>query len=246
MNITVGNPALKPEYVNAIELNYGKQYPKGSFLGVLYFHNNAKDITSYSDTITQEQYQQLNNAAIEPNAILSTFVNAQYTNRMGAELTLQHKFGNLELIPNINLQYRYVKAQVNDMKLDNQGFNWEAKLIANYTTKSKSALWTDFNFQLNGEYESAEVIPQGKNKAQFVVDFAIKKEFMKKKAGALTLSINDLFNTNRWGQIYDTEYFYQDSYRRWRVRSYRLTFTYRFGNRDFQFFGKENRGRDDD
>lgn len=244
MNITVGNPALRPEYVNAFEFNYGKQYSKGSILAVLYFHNNAKDITSYSDTITPQQYQQLNNAAIEPNAILTTFVNAQYTNRMGAELTFQQKFGALELIPNINLQYRYVKARINDINLDNQGFNWEAKLIANYTTKSKSAFWTDFNFQLNGEYESPEVIPQGKNKAQFVVDFAIRKEFLKKKAAAITLSINDVFNTNRWGQIYDTEYFYQDSYRRWRVRSFRLTFTYRFGKRDFQMFNKENRSRE--
>jgi hypothetical protein len=96
---------------------------------------------------------------------------------------------------------------------------------------------------LNGQYESQEVIPQGKNKAEFVVDFAIRKEFLKQKAAALTLSINDVFNTNISGQIFDTENFFQDSYRRWRVRTYRLTFTYRFGNRDFQLFGKENNRR---
>ena len=162
---------------------------------------------------------------------------------MGAELTYQKKFGNLEVIPNINLQYRRVKAIVGDVNLNNEGFNWEGKLIVNYTTKSKKPLWTDFNFQLNGQYESQEVIPQGKNKAEFVVDFAIRKEFLKQKAAAVTLSINDVFNTNISGQIFDTENFYQDSYRRWRVRTFRLTFTYRFGNRDFQLFGKENNRR---
>jgi outer membrane receptor protein involved in Fe transport len=243
LNITRGNPQLRPEYINAFEFNYQKQFDKGSFLGVLYFHNNQDDITRYSDTLTAEQYQQLNNAAIEPNAILNTFINAQYTNRMGVELTYQKKFGNLEVIPNINLQYRRVKAIVGDVNLNNEGFNWEGKLIVNYTTKSKKPLWTDFNFQLNGQYESQEVIPQGKNKAEFVVDFAIRKEFLKQKAAALTLSINDVFNTNISGQIFDTENFYQDSYRRWRVRTYRLTFTYRFGNRDFQLFGKENNRR---
>ena len=243
LNISRGNPELRPEYVNAFEFNYQKQFDKGSFLGVLYFHNNQDDITRYSDTLTAEQYQQLNNAAIEPNAILNTFINAQYTNRMGAELTYQKKFGNLEVIPNINLQYRRVKAIVGDVNLNNEGFNWEGKLIVNYTTKSKKPLWTDFNFQLNGQYESQEVIPQGKNKAEFVVDFAIRKEFLKQKAAAVTLSINDVFNTNISGQIFDTENFYQDSYRRWRVRTYRLTFTYRFGNRDFQLFGKENNRR---
>ncbi len=243
-NISVGNPLLRPEYVNAFEFNYGKQIEKGSLLAVLYFHNNQADITRYSDTITPEQYDALNNAAIEPNAIVNTFINAQYTNRMGAEFTFQKKFGNLEVIPNVNLQYRRVKAVIDDIDLSNEGFNWEGKLILNYTTKSKSAFWTDFNFQLNGQYESEEVIPQGKNKAQFVVDFALRKEFMKQKAAAITLAINDVFNTNRWGQVLDTENFYQDSYRRWRVRTYRLTFTYRFGNRDFQLFGKDNDRRE--
>ncbi len=243
LNISQGNPALRPEFVNAFELNYGKQYKKGSFLAVLYFHNNQDDITRYSDTITAEQYQQLNNAAIEPNAILNTFVNAQYTNRMGAEFTLQHKIGNLEIIPNINLQYRRVKATFGDLDLDNEGFNWEGKLILNYGTKSKKPLFNDWNFQLNSQYESMEVIPQGRNKAQFVVDFALRKEFLKKKAAAITFAINDVFNTNRWGQIYDTESFYQDSYRRRNVRNVRLTFTYRFGNRDFQLFNREGGGR---
>jgi outer membrane receptor protein involved in Fe transport len=243
-NISVGNPNLRPEYVNAFEFNYGKQFEKGSFLGVLYFHNNDDDITRYSDTITEEQYDALNNAAIEPNAIVNSFINAQYTNRIGAEFTYQKKFGNLEVIPNINLQYRRVKAVIDDVDLSNEGFNWEGKLILNYATKSKIPLWTDFNFQLNGQYESQEVIPQGKNQAQFVVDLAIRKEFLKQKAAALTFAVNDVFNTNRWGQILDTENFYQDSYRRWRVRTYRLTFTYRFGNRDFQLFGKENNRRD--
>ena len=33
------------------EFNYQKQFDKGSFLGVLYFHNNQDDITRYSDTL---------------------------------------------------------------------------------------------------------------------------------------------------------------------------------------------------
>jgi hypothetical protein len=78
-----------------------------------------------------------------------------------------------------------------------------------------------------------------------VVDAAIRKEFLRKKAASVTLAVNDMFNSNIWGQILDTDDFYQDSYRRWRVRTYRLTFTYRFGNRDFQLFNRERNGRED-
>ena len=238
LNIRQGNPALRPEYTNSFEFNYNHRYGTGNFLGVLYFRNNQHDITQFSDTITSEQFKQLNNAAIDPNAILNTFINAQFTNRMGAEFTLNQNIGNFELIPNINLQYRKVKAVVGDLNLSNQGFNWESKLIFNYKFAASSGFFKDLTTQLTAEYESREVIPQGRNKEQFDTDFAIKKQFLKNRAASITLAVNDIFNTDRWGQIYDTENFYQDSYRRWRVRNFRVTFSYRFGKRDFNMFNQ--------
>ena len=250
LNISQGNPAIRPEYTNSIEFNYSRRFDRGSFLSSLYFRNNQGDITRYSDTISAVQFQNLNNAGIDPQAILNTFINAQFTNRMGAEFTWQQKFGdNLEIVPNLNFQYRKVKAVVGDLNLNNEGFNWEAKLITNYKLNSRSPLFKNINFQLTGEYESPEVIPQGKNREQYVVDFALRKEFLKNNAATITFAVNDVFNSRRWGQIYDTESFYQDSYRRWNVRNYRLTFSYRFGDRDFNLFkrpGGNERGGDDD
>ncbi|HSB92758.1 MAG TPA: outer membrane beta-barrel protein [Flavitalea sp.] len=245
LNISQGNPAIRPEYVNSIEFNYNRRYSTGSFLASVYFRNNQGDITRYSDTITTEQYEQLSNAGVDPNAILNTFINAQYTNRMGVELTMQQKVGKgLEFIPSVNLQYRKVKAMVGDLNLNNQGGNWEAKLITNYQLISKSAIFNNMNFQLIGEYESAEIIPQGRNREQYQVNFAIRKEFLKKNAGGVTFAINDLLNSNKFGQVYETDYFYQDSYRRWNVRNFRLTFTYRFGKSDFNTSKKEGRNRE--
>ena len=248
LNIEQGNPLLRPEYTNSFEFNYSKQYAKGSFLGVIYFRNNQDDITRYSDTVTADQYAQLNNAAVSPNAILNTFINAQYTNRMGAEFTLQHRFGNLELIPNLNLQYRKVEATVGKLNLSNQGFNWETKFIVNYKLVTRAAFLNNFNFQLTANYESREVIPQGRNKEQFVTDLALRKEFLKNNAASITFAVNDLFNGDRWGQIYDTENFYQDSYRRWNVRNFRVTFGYRFGKSDMNFNRnkREGSGGDED
>ena len=96
------------------------------------------------------------------------------------------------------------------------------------------------------EYESAEVIPQGKRKPQYGVDFAMRKDFLKNNKATLTFGINDIFNTQRWGVIYDTETFYQDSYRRWNVRNFRVTFSYKFGKADFSLSNRNNRGGGDD
>ena len=81
------------------------------------------------------------------------------------------------------------------------------------------------------------------------MDFALRKEFLKNRAAAVTFAINDIFNSDRWGQIYDTENFYQDAYRRWNVRNFRVSFSYRFGKSDFRIGQRENKtggGGDDD
>ncbi|HEX5025909.1 MAG TPA: outer membrane beta-barrel protein [Agriterribacter sp.] len=243
VNLRMGNPNLKPEFINSFEINYSKNYKNGNILGVLYWRNNPNDITQYSDTITTEQYEQLQNAGVDPNAILNTFVNANTTNRYGAELTVQHKIGsNFDITPTFNLQYRTVSAGVDKADLSNKGFNWQGRLITNYKIKTEnSPLFNNLSFQLIADYESPRVIPQGRTLYEFDVDFAIRKDFLKNNKASVTFGINDIFNTRRWGTIYDTESFYQDSYRRWNVRNFRFTLSYKFGKSDFSLLHRNNR-----
>lgn len=248
-NIRQGNPEIQPEFINSFEANYGKTYKEGNFLAVLYFRNNPRDITQYSDTITAEQYARLQNAAVDPNAILNTFINAGTTNRYGAEFTVQHKLGeNFDLTPSVNLQYRTVQASVNDMDLSNEGFNWQGKLTANYKIKTPTpSLANNLSFQVIGEYESSQVIPQGKRLPQYGFDLAIRKDFLKNNRANVTFAVNDVLNSKRWGTIYDTETFYQDSYRRWNVRSFRLTVSYKFGKADFSLLNRNrNKGSEEE
>lgn len=250
VNLRQGNPQLRPEFINSFEFNYSHSYGnKNNFLGVVYFRNNPGDITRYSDTISAAQYQQLNNAAVDPNAILNTFINAQTTNRVGLELTLQHKLGeHFDITPTVDMQYRSVKAKVNNINLGNEGFSWEGKLIVNFkTTIDKPSFFRNFSIQAIGEYESPEVQAQGKSLAEYEIDLAFRKDFGKEKKANLAFSIRDLFNTLRFGNIYDTDNFYQDSYWRRNVRSFRLVFTYKFGKADFSLRrNRDNNGNEDE
>jgi outer membrane receptor protein involved in Fe transport len=249
VNLRQGNPALQPEFTNSFEFNYSQDYAKGNFLGVMYYRNNMRDITRYSDTISAALYAQLNNAAIDPNAILNTFINARSTNSLGMELTLQHKFSpNFDITPTVDMEYQKVNADVGGLSLSNSGFNWEGKLTLNYKTPTeKQGLWKDFGLQLMGEYESKEVMAQGSSAPEYRVDFALRKEFLKDKKASFTFNINDVFNTRRSGNIFDTETFYQESYRRRNVRSFRINFTYKFGKENFSLFKRDNeRGNGDE
>lgn len=249
VNLRQGNPQLRPEFVNSFEFNYSQSYGKGNnFLGVLYYRNNPGDITRYSDTISAQQFQQLNNAAVDPNAILNTFINAQSTNRLGLELTLQQKLGNhFDITPTFDFQYRKVNAIVDELNLSNEGYSWEGKLIINYKTAiEKKSLFKNVSLQLIGEYESAEIQAQGRSRPEYSVDFAFRKDFLKDKKANFTFSIGDVFNTLRFGNVFDTESFYQDSYWRRNVRSFRFTLSYKFGKADFSLRRNRDNGNDDD
>ena len=250
LNIQQGNPELKPEFTNSMEFNYSKTFKnRSNFLGVLYYRNTQQDITRFSDTITALQFQQLNNAAVDPNAILNTFINAQSTNRMGIELTLQQKFTkNFDVTPSVSIGYRKVIANVTQQNISNEGVNWSTKFTANYKIETKNpSLFNKLSFQVTGEYESPRVIPQGKRLEQFDSDFALRKDLFKNDKGSITFSINDIFNTHRYGVIYDTETFYQESFSRRSVRRFRVSLSYKFGNSEFSLFkrNKDNSERDD-
>lgn len=243
LNIRQGNPALRPEYTNSFELNYYNRFNhnKGSFLAVVYFKNNIGDITQYSDTISAALYNQLNNAAISQGAILNTYINAGYTNRIGTEVTWQQKITDkFDFMYNVDMAFRSTSANVNNINLSSSGFTFQNKLITNYQWHQVSSkLLSNLSLQLVANYQGPRIIPQGQTKQQFVADFAVRKEFLKNKAAALSISINDVFNTRKFGTIYDTDEFYQDSYRRWDTRTFRITFSYKFGNAAFSLFHKK-------
>ena len=247
-NLRRGNPQLQPEFTNSFEANYNRVYAKGNFLASAYFRNNTKDITQYTDTISSALLAQLDNAAIAPTALLTTFINANRTNRMGLELTWQHKFNNqFDITPNFNVQYRDVKATIGNLNLNNTGLNWSTRLTTNYKIAAPNhKLWHNLGFQLQGEYESPRVIPQGRIKSMYGFDFAIRKDFLKNNAGTLVFNVQDVLNSRVRGSITDTENFYQDAFRRWNVRSFRLTFSYRFGNNQLQLFNKRREGGGED
>ena len=247
LNIQQGNPGLKPEFRNSLEFNYSKDLGIGSnFLGVVYLRNTEGNITRYSDTLTAAQYDQLNNAAVDPNAILNTFINSKSSNSLGAELTLQQKItSNFDITPSASFSYRKVIADVGKLNLSNEGADWSGKLTANYRvmTKNPANVLNKLGMQLSGRYQSPRVLPQGKRLENFSADFAMKKDFLKNDKATVTFSVNDIFDSQRFGVIYDTDNFYQETYRRRRVRSFRISLSYKFGNANFSLF-KRNGSRE--
>jgi hypothetical protein len=85
-------------------------------------------------------------------------------------------------------------------------------------------------------------LPQGERAAKYSVDMAVRKEFLKKRTLAISLGLNDIFNTDRTLSYTTTDLSDQEYYRKRASRELRLNMSWRFGKMDA---AKKNKKKED-
>jgi outer membrane receptor protein involved in Fe transport len=249
LHITRGNPDLVPEFTNSFEVSYSKTYGKNnSFLASLYYKHTSDLITSYQKL----EY----NPVLDRVENIYTYENANSAYSYGAELTSVNyvtKWWDFNL--NVNLYKSKINTENltsfqqdallswftkwnNNIKLPH---NFTIQLSANY--QSKTNLPVNTGGQQFGPPQSAQSASQGYILPFWTADIAIKKTFFKNQAGAVTLSMNDIFRTGANEQISFAQNFYQDYYRLNNPQLVRLNFSYRFGKMDVSLFKRQNKNQ---
>ena len=221
-NYQIGNPTLAPEFNNLIEANYNHIFGIGNWLSSAYLRYQESPITPYA-------YR----SATDSNVLISTFINGTNAISYGWENTLKFTLikRKLDLSFNANVFYTTIKALSGTTPIENSGTSWFGKAMANYK------LPKGFSTQLNGSYEAPRIIAQGKTKEVYSVDFSLNKEIY--KILVFNFTINDIFNTRRFGTIYSSDYFIQDLTRRRDTRFFRIGVTFRFGEMDASIFKRK-------
>ncbi|MBL7814196.1 MAG: TonB-dependent receptor [Saprospiraceae bacterium] len=216
---SVGNPALKPEFITLVEANYNHLWKNHNWLISLYYRHQDDPIVSYS-------------ALDANNLIKTTFINGSGNDVYGLDNTLKLGLSkNIELTLNSNIYNQTIRVD----SIENTGWTWNGKANLNWK------LPKDFSTQISGNYESDEIIAQGTRKGAGFMDFALKKDFGRK--ASLTFSVNDVFNSRKRISLTQTNFFIQESLRRREVRNVRLNFQYRFGKMDASIFNKKRPNR---
>ena len=191
LNIQYGNPQLDPEFENSFELGYSKFFNKTSLTSSLFYKLTDDVISTY--TILRED-----------GVSETTWRNIAESTTYGVELTGVHPlFDWLKL----NGSFSYFHSQFEEEELFNEDNSWIAKLNTNFM------LSKDFNFQINFNYNSPIVTPQGREEEVFTTDFAVKKDFMEGRL-SLTFRISDVFNTRDMNSETYGENFFTTSYRK--------------------------------
>jgi iron complex outermembrane receptor protein len=224
-NYRIGNPALAPEFINLAEVNYNKIFKTGSILSSVYVKHIENQITPFV-------YQ----LASDSSVLVSSFINGNTTWAYGWENNIRRSFFDRKMDVSLNATvfYTSISAFSGTQPIENSGISWNTKAIVSYKFPKQ------FTLQANGGYEAPRIIAQGKTLEVYSMDLSLGKEII--KTLTMNLTLNDVFNTRRFGTVYETDLFSQDLMRRRDIRFLRLSITWRFGEMDASIFRKKKSG----
>ncbi len=229
-NIKVGNPYLKPEYINSMEVGYSHKFKKFSVLGSVYYK-------MIEDVI--KRYKSVNDST---GIALVTYKNLTSGTNYGVELVV-----NLKLVKwmKINLSSNFFRTIIDGSNaegdLSNDALGSSNKLMAQFR------LPKGFSAQLSGMYRTPITVPQGSIDAMYWSDVSVKKKILKGK-GTLGLRLSDIFNTRKFNINISDYNFTQEMHFQRDSRVLYLSFSYNFGKQfnDMPRKKKSSKGRRDD
>jgi len=176
LNIETGNPALKPEYSNSLELGIQKFWKSNSITTSI-FYNRTIDVV--------EDISRLQNNGVTMTMPMNINTNTSY----GAEFVgMANPEKWMKLNANFSLFRDIMSAIPEENIVGSDQFSWSSRL--NMTLVP----WEDGSFQVIGTYNSPTRSIQEYHKAQYYADASFRQDFLKNKLSC-TLRLTDIFNT---------------------------------------------------
>lgn len=221
-NLRMGNPFLKPEYINSYELGYQKYSDGMSFTASVF----AKDIHD-----KQRRY-----IAVDSNNVSRvTYQNLKGTLNVGLEFLWSKKITS-------RFNFR-VSSSIYHSKMDASNLTSTYQESAIKMRSSFNASWNKMGhkFQVSGWVRPGGQVGQGKMKTMFNTDLVYAKNIFSDQ-GKLTIKLSDVFNTSgfaieTFGENFDQSFTYK---RRSRVLS--LSLSCNFGNHNENRSSSKRRG----
>lgn len=191
LNIETGNPALKPEFSNSIELGIQKYWQKSSLTSSIFYHH-TKDVV--------EDISRLQGSGVTITMPMNINTNTSYGMEVIGTLN-PAKW--IKLNANASLFRDIMSAIPEENIAGSERFSWSSRLNMTFLP------WKDGSFQLIGSYNSPTRSIQEYHKAQYYADASFRQDMWKNKL-SLTLRLTDIFNTrtfyeNTYGNGFTSE-----------------------------------------
>lgn len=184
--IKVGNPGLRPQFTNLVELGFKRNLKKGYFYSAIYHRFADATITRIASTVPSS------------NLIYAIFQNVNKSSNTGVEIVLSQDIANwYSSNLNLNAYYNQIGAfTVQNLYPEPNTFSATKQDIFSGNIKWNNTLHLSkkVDAQLTAIYLAPDIIPQGKIKARFSIDLGLKKSVQNGK-GEFFINATDLLNT---------------------------------------------------
>ncbi|HEV7348175.1 TonB-dependent receptor domain-containing protein [Telluribacter sp.] len=233
-NINIGNPYLRPELTDNVELSLSTSFKK-TYLNISLFsrstNNGITRLAMPSDTL--------------PGAIITTWENIGREQATGANV-----FGNVYLTPKwtlnggVDLYYNYLEGMQQNLRgisetVSNSGF------VIGGRVQSQLQLPHGWGLQAFGGYRGNRVQLQGYQRGMGMYSLGFRKDFPNKK-GSLGLAAENFFGGMRIVSSLNSPLFNQQSTNYIYNQNVKLTFSYKIGKMSFVEKKKTKGVRNDD
>lgn len=207
----IGNPDIRPEYINSYEVNYKKNIDVHS-VSATFFHRKRKD-----------KIERLR-VPYEAGVTLDSMANVGHDYSTGLELSVQVqpiRWWNLNL--NGSLYHYKVENEYDLGTSDEKSTNYEIALNNGFDVGKYTRI------QLDGNFVGPSVTTQGRTDAFWYANLAIRQQLFKRKLNA-TLAFRDMFNSARYNSRINTSVLQSYTKIRPKYPLIMLTLSYTFNN----------------
>lgn len=217
--IKVGNPALRPQFTNSVELGYKYNWGNSYFYSALYHRFANGTITRISSIVPGSTlvYAVFQNAGKSYNTGLETVWNQTVSKVYMFNVNGNIYRNQIDAFTVVNLYPQYNIFSAGE----------ESVISGNLKLNNIFRLSNGWDAQITAAYLAPDIIPQGKIGSRFSIDAGVKKSVQNGK-GEVFFNATDLFNTmviKR--QIQGTGFSYtSDDY--YETQVIRLGYSYKF------------------
>jgi outer membrane receptor protein involved in Fe transport len=224
-NISTGNPNLKPEVSNSIEMGYNKSFSKGGNLNVVgYYRWNLDDIQNF---VTYYPFYKIGDSTYADVSV-SKRDNISSETRVGGNI-----YGSIPIASIINIRsnislYNRTIRNNGTTPSSIQSFEYRITLNASWQILKSLA------FEVFGNFNSPRTSIQGKTPSFSSYSLAIRQKLFHDKA-SIAFTASNPFNTYIYQKTSLTgENFTVNSTRKVAFQSFGINFTYKFGKMKFK------------
>ena len=211
-NIRMGNPALKPTFMDSYELGYIHFWDKSTFNFTTYYRHGTNMIRHYT---------------YENNGVYYSMpINFGEADDFGVEAVAQGqilKWWNLN--GNVNFFHSNTRGYIEEQYYQTKTWMLFGRLVSKFT------IVKGLDLQVTAHVMGPHLEPLGKHDGEWWMDMAVSKELFHGDA-TLTFNVRDVFGTRGRGGESWGDNFWQYSNSTWNRTSLSLNFSYRINQQN--------------